>query len=61
MLRLVLLGMLFVLVVQIVRGLLTSLIAGLRRTDDEKVAGKPKDREIDLSYVKDADFRDIDE
>jgi hypothetical protein len=61
MLRLVLLGMLFVLVVQIVRGLLTSLIAGLRRTDDEKVAGKPKDREIDLSNVKDADFRDIDE
>ena len=60
MLRLVLLGMLFVLVVQIVRGLLASLLAGLR-TDGEKVAGKPKDREIDLSNVKDADFRDIDE
>lgn len=60
MLRLVLLGMLFVLVIQIVRGLLTSLLAGLR-TDGEKVAGKPKGREIDLSNVKDADFRDIDE
>jgi hypothetical protein len=60
MLRLVLLGMLLVLIVQIVRGLLASVFAGLR-PDSGEVAGKPKGPEIDLSNVKDADFRDIED
>ena len=61
MTRIVLLGVLLVFVVHIVRKILSAVIMAARQPDGG-VAGTPKSRDddIDMSKVKDADFRDID-
>ncbi len=61
MTRIVLLGVLLYFILRLVGKLLIAVFTATR-ADDQGVAGSPKRREddIDMTKVKDVDFRDID-